>query len=224
MPRMQPAYPDDTLAFCLADGSLLSASYEQPQPTIASAQIEYPTEVIPSHLLPKAPKVQRNSGSKYIAVALLCLLVGGGAVAFIMSGSGGSSDSGGRQVSNAAQVAQTPKNGSPTATARAFYDAAKAKDVQGIKDTVSKGSLNMMTEFAKAQNKTLDQALREPSSSESPPAFEAQNEKITGDTATLEVKDEKGRWVTLPFVKEAGEWKIALDKSMQQGANANASP
>ena len=106
---------------------------------------------------------------------------------------------------------------SPTATAKAFYDAAKAKDVPGIKNTMSKGSLELLEGIAKMQNKTLDEALKEPSKSTPPATFESRNEKITGDTATLEIKDEKGNWETLPFVKEDGQWKIALDKAMQQG-------
>jgi hypothetical protein len=106
---------------------------------------------------------------------------------------------------------------SPTATAKAFYDAVKAKDVAAIKNTMSKSSLDMMEKFAKMQNKSLDEALKDPNSSSAPPAFEAQNEKIEGDTATLEVKNEKGKWDKLPFVKEDGRWKIALDKAMQSG-------
>lgn len=106
---------------------------------------------------------------------------------------------------------------SPTATAKAFYDAVKAKDVAAIKATMSKGSLELMEKFAKMQNKSLDEALKEPNSSKQPPAFEAQNEKITGDTATVEVKDENGKFESLPFVKEDGQWKIALDKAMQSG-------
>ena len=109
---------------------------------------------------------------------------------------------------------------SPTATAKAFYDAVKAKDVAAIKGTMSKASLDMMEKFAKMQNKSLDEALKEPNSS-NPPAFEAQNESITGDTATLEVKDEKGKWEKLPFVKEDGQWKIALDKAMQNGLSGD---
>jgi hypothetical protein len=43
------------------------------------------------------------------------------------------------------------------------------------------------------------------------------NEKIEGDTATLEVKNEKTtEWETLYFVKETDEWKIALDKSLEE--------
>src|SRR4051812_46725134 len=88
-----------------------------------------------------------------------------------------------------AAACNKPAGSSPTATARAFYDAAKAKDVQGIKNALSKKSLEMMEAFAKMGNKTLDESLKEPNSTQ-PPTFEARNEKITGDTATLEIKGE----------------------------------
>lgn len=103
---------------------------------------------------------------------------------------------------------------SPTATAKAFYEAVKAKDAAGIKNTMSKGSLEMMEKFAKMQNKSLDEALKEPSGSNPPASFESKDEVINGDTATLQVKDEKGNWESIPFVKEDGKWKIALDKAM----------
>jgi hypothetical protein len=114
-------------------------------------------------------------------------------------------------------VAACSKAGSsPTATAKAFYDATKARDVQGIKNNLSKGSLAMMESFAKMGNKSLDDMLKDPSSPP-PGTFETRNEVITGDTATLEIKDEKGKWDKLPFVKENGQWKIALDKAFEQG-------
>jgi hypothetical protein len=110
---------------------------------------------------------------------------------------------------------------SPTATARAYFDASKAKDVQGLKNTLSKKSLALVEDMGKIGNKTLDESLKEMASEAKPTAtFETRNEKITGETATIEVKDERGKWEPLPFVKEDGQWKIALDqafeKAMQQ--------
>ena len=113
-------------------------------------------------------------------------------------------------------VAACSKSGggaTPTATAKAFYDAAKANDVQTLKNLLTKKSLEVMEAFAKMGNKSLDDTLKEPSNM--PPAFEARNEKITGDTATLEVKGQGDRWDTLYFVKEDGQWKIAFDKGME---------
>jgi hypothetical protein len=46
---------------------------------------------------------------------------------------------------------------------------------------------------------------------------EMRNEKMEGDTATLEIKNAKTEsWETIPFVKEGDEWKIALDKAMRE--------
>lgn len=106
---------------------------------------------------------------------------------------------------------------SPTATAKAFFEAAKARDAAGIKNTMSKASLELMEKVAKMQNKSLDEALKEPNSAPQATSFEAKDEKITGDTATVMVKDAKGDWESIPLVKEDGQWKIALDKAMQQG-------
>ena len=48
--------------------------------------------------------------------------------------------------------------------------------------------------------------------SEIPPTLpESRNEKIDGDKATLEIKnDKKGTWDTIKFVKEDEQWKISF--------------
>ena len=104
---------------------------------------------------------------------------------------------------------------SPTATLKAFYEATQKKDAEGIKKTLSKGTLEMLEGFAKAQNKTLDESLKsglanDTSSGNMP---ETRNEKVDGDKATVEVKNDKtGQWESVPFVKEEGNWKIAFDQ------------
>jgi flagellar hook-associated protein FlgK len=105
----------------------------------------------------------------------------------------------------------------PTATFKAFYEASKKKDAAGMKKSLSKGTLDMFDKLAKEQNKSTDDMLKDvdkDDKSEKMP--ETRNEKINGDTATLEVKNDKtDKWDTLPFVKENGEWKIALDKFLE---------
>jgi len=109
---------------------------------------------------------------------------------------------------------------SPTATFKAFYEAQKNKDAVGLKKTLSKSSLEMMEKAAKAQNKTLDDALKDGFND---PAFKSQqlpetrSEKIDGDSATLEVQDEQSKkWEKMYFAKEEGQWKIALDKTIEE--------
>jgi len=109
---------------------------------------------------------------------------------------------------------------SPTATFKAFYEAQKKKDVEGMKKTLSKGSMAMLEKGAKEQNKTVDKALTE--GLESPAGHtdkmpEYRNEKIDGDNATLEVQNEETkRWDKIYFVKEDGAWKLALDKTVEE--------
>ena len=100
---------------------------------------------------------------------------------------------------------------SPTATAKAFYDASKSKDVPGMKSQMSKKTLDTLDKALKAQNKSADDFLKEANDKEPPPAtFEARNEKINGDTATLEVSDGKGGWEPFSFIKEDGQWKLNI--------------
>ena|ERR1043165_3165271 len=109
---------------------------------------------------------------------------------------------------------------SPTSTFKAFYEAQKKKDVPAMKKTLSKGSLAMIEKGAKEQNKTVDQALTEGlekpgGSTDKMP--ESRNEKIDGDNATLEVQNEETKkWDKVYFVKEEGDWKLALDKTVEE--------
>lgn len=61
-PTCNRTYPDETLAFCLVDGSILSAPYD-PQATIrASAPVstEQPTEVLASGDVPNIPTADKT--------------------------------------------------------------------------------------------------------------------------------------------------------------------
>ena len=102
------------------------------------------------------------------------------------------------------------KASTPTEAFKSFYEAAKNKDVAGIKRLLSKDALSKMEERAKQQNQSLDDLLSTQSQKGIPPAMpETRNEKIDGDKATLEYKDTDASsgWRTVRFVKEDGEWK-----------------
>jgi flagellar hook-associated protein FlgK len=127
----------------------------------------------------------------------------------------------------AASACSLLNRSTPTATFKAFFEASKKKDVPAIKKGLSKGTLDMIDKVAKEQNKSTDDLLKDVYKDDKGETLpETRNEKINGDTATLEVKNEKtGKWETLPFVKENGEWKIALDKfltDMMKGPSAPA--
>lgn len=78
-----------------------------------------------------------------------------------------------------------------------------------MKLLLSAETIKMLDQEAKSQNVVLDEIVkRETLFPESQKVFEFRNEKIEGETATLEVKNSFGQWETWPFVFEDGQWKI----------------
>lgn len=108
---------------------------------------------------------------------------------------------------------------SPTAVFKAYYDAAIKKDFPTAKKYLSQGSLELMEEGAKKQGKSLDEVMKEePAPQGGMPQLS--NEQISGDTATVDVTAD-GQKGTMPFVKEGGEWKIAMDKFAKDLINSS---
>lgn len=103
---------------------------------------------------------------------------------------------------------------SPAATLRTYVEASQQKDIEAMKRQLSQESLVMMEGYAKQQDTTVDEILRKGSAVEIDKIPEMRNEKIEGDAATVEVKNElNGNFdLKLFFVRENGVWKIALDR------------
>lgn len=106
---------------------------------------------------------------------------------------------------------------SPTEAFTTYYEAIKRKDVAGVKSVFSTGTLNMMEERAKKTNTTVDAVMTEglEEAGKDVPAElpKMRNEKVDGDRATVEVRNDKeDRWEVLHFVREDGQWKIAFDE------------
>lgn len=105
---------------------------------------------------------------------------------------------------------------SPAATLNNFVEASKNKDVESLKKLLSKGSMEAVEKVAVAKNTTVDKILVNNVSASLKELPETRNEKIEGDTATIEVKNKiVDTYETIPFVKEDGIWKVALDRFMQ---------
>jgi len=125
-------------------------------------------------------------------------------------------------VAIAAGCKSTPP---PSATFKSYFEAQKRKDIAAMKQTLSKTSLAMMEASAKQQQLTVDKMIA--SQLDNPAARvdklpETRNEKITGDNATLELRNEDAnRWDTMYFIKEDGVWKIALDRTMEEMLRKN---
>jgi hypothetical protein len=109
------------------------------------------------------------------------------------------------------QMQQEAKN--PIEVMKTLSEASKNKDVAEVKNSVSKGTLNLLEEAAKAQNTTVDELLKKENGAPFKELPEMRNEKIEGDAASIEMKNTNSEdWETVPFVKEEGIWKLALDK------------
>jgi hypothetical protein len=96
----------------------------------------------------------------------------------------------------------------PTAALKAYYEAVKAKDAVAFKHALSAASQKMLETPQLSVESMLASLARDLPAT----APESRNEKVVGDKATLDVHDVKrGRWETMTFVREQGQWKLALD-------------
>ena len=108
----------------------------------------------------------------------------------------------------------------PTVTMNAQVAAMQKNDLPSMRSNLSEGTLQMIEKAAAAQKVSSDEVLasmsRQANTANKDGSIEIRNEQITGDSATLEIKNPvTGGWDKIPFVKEEGRWKIALDKFME---------
>ncbi len=97
----------------------------------------------------------------------------------------------------------------PLETLKAYTLAIKKKDSTQMKLLLSDASIKMAEQEARAQNVPLDEIVkRETLFGENQRTVEHRNEKVDGDRATIEMKDSFDNWITVPFVREEGVWKI----------------
>ncbi len=104
---------------------------------------------------------------------------------------------------------------SPSDTLKNFVEASKKKDVEAVKKTLSKGSLELVEKTAQTQNTTVDELLKRGDAEMMDELPQISNERIENDTASVDVKVKTSDSDTIPFVKEEGVWKIAFDKYQQ---------
>lgn len=107
----------------------------------------------------------------------------------------------------------TVKQSTPSEAGESFYNAVKAKDKAAFKQLMSKDSMEILNAAAQEKKMTMDDLLDKEFfvNAAMPAQFGQRNEKITGDKATTEMKDDKGEWSPMTFVKEGGAWKVSLE-------------
>jgi hypothetical protein len=98
-----------------------------------------------------------------------------------------------------------------------FVEASKTKDVETMKRALSKGTMSLIEQSAQKQNTSVDELLKNEEGTLVRELPETRKEKIEGDVATLEVKNvETGEFDEIPFIKEGGAWRLALDEVVRE--------
>lgn len=106
----------------------------------------------------------------------------------------------------------------PSESLQQYFRASQQQDIAKMKSLLSKGSLALLEQSAKAQNTTVDALLQKEASVKIQNAPVTRNETIEGETATIEIRNEtNGEYdMKMPFVKEDGIWKLARDKYIEE--------
>jgi hypothetical protein len=122
------------------------------------------------------------------------------------------------QPAAAPAPASTTAELSPKEVLKALNTAAKQKNVAEIKRHLSQGTLRMLDKTAQEGGKTPDQILTEEGGAPFSVLPEMREEKVEGETATVEVQNimDTKQYEKIPFVREAGAWKVALDIYMDE--------
>ncbi|QQS34200.1 MAG: hypothetical protein IPM50_06430 [Acidobacteriota bacterium] len=98
----------------------------------------------------------------------------------------------------------------PTDAYKTAYMVRKKGDIEGLKKVMDADILEFLTELGQIDGKSLDDMLKELAAKPQADRAEVRNEKITGNTATIEYLTEKGDWQTMDFVKVGNEWKLTI--------------
>ncbi|HEY0462193.1 MAG TPA: hypothetical protein VGC97_23875 [Pyrinomonadaceae bacterium] len=108
--------------------------------------------------------------------------------------------------------------GSPGDVLKQYVAASQKGDIQAMKSSLSKSSLLYIEEKARPMKLNVDDVLRKETEIKLQAEIETRNEKIEGDTASVEVKNPAtGEFdIKYPFVKEDGAWKLARDRYIEE--------
>ena len=112
----------------------------------------------------------------------------------------------------------------PTESYKTAHTLRARKDVEGLKTVMSKEILEFFTEMGKAQKQPLDAMLLQLVNKPQARTAEVRNEKITGNRAVIEFKDENDKWTPMDFVKEGGGWKLTLPPASAKSKKPPAAP
>lgn len=120
------------------------------------------------------------------------------------------------EIKNPDPISETEIAGSlatPTESYKTAYMLRKKKDIAGLKKIMSKDILEFLSMMGEAEKKSLDDMLREMVEKPQAEKADTRNEKIKGDSATIEYRTETGEWKTMDFEKTGDKWLLTFPKA-----------
>lgn len=111
--------------------------------------------------------------------------------------------------------AATVTAGTPGATVAAYYQAMVKKDEMAFRQTLSKNTLAEFSRDAQAEGAKSLVAYWTGYSSQPKQMYEIRNEKVSGETALLEIKSGE-TWSWTQLVRENNEWKMDLTEATSE--------
>lgn len=106
----------------------------------------------------------------------------------------------------------------PTEAYKMLFAACKAKDVEKIKQLMSKSSLGLAEFSGSQQKKSMDDVLKNGllAPTLAPSISEIRDERVKDNFGAVEVfNPQTNQWEDLPFILEDGGWKVAVGDVFQ---------
>lgn len=121
----------------------------------------------------------------------------------------------------AQQTSQPGQPPAPTAVFNNYVEAARKNDLPKMRSVLSKGTLALIEKLSVEQKIAPEDILSDigqevllVNQNQQP---QTRNEQIAGDTAIIELLNPiVNEWEPVPFVREDGQWKLALDKQAEE--------
>lgn len=116
-------------------------------------------------------------------------------------------------------VTENISSNSPIGVLKTFTDAKNKKDAETMKQTLSKNTLETISDVARGNKLTLNEYLKKGNTTplNNPAMPQTRNEKIENEVATIEIKrSSSDSWRKLTFVKENDIWKMDLVKFLEE--------
>ena len=121
---------------------------------------------------------------------------------------------------NATSTGERGSLATPTEAYKTAYNLRAKKDVAGLRGIMAPDIMEFLTMMGEAEKKSLDEMIMDMCNKPQADRAESRNEKITGDTATVEYLTETGGWKTMDFQKIDGEWKLSLPNADSEPGDA----